>query len=146
MQFVRTKKMTMVDGLILCLAAVAGLSLGGIFFGGLWWTIRNGMTAKQPGLWFLSSLIVRMAIVMAGFYFAGGGQWQRLLSCLIGFIAARSIVVRLVRPPHPVARPRSAGGEAAGRSAYSLPSIRMNEFEGREQPTVSLPKEPQHAT
>jgi len=90
--------MTSNEILTLFLTASAGLMLGGIFFGGLWWTVRNGINAKQPGLWFLGSMIARMTIVMAGFYFVGGGQWERLLSCLLGFIAARSIVVSLTRP------------------------------------------------
>jgi F1F0 ATPase subunit 2 len=92
--------MTSSEVQIFFLPASAGLMLGGIFFGGLWWTIRNGINAKQPGLWFLGSMLVRMTIVMAGFYFVGGGQWDRLLSCLLGFIAARSIVVWLTRLPN----------------------------------------------
>jgi len=32
----------------LVLSWVAGAALGAIFFGGLWWTVRKGMSAKQP--------------------------------------------------------------------------------------------------
>jgi len=76
-----------------CFAACAGLLLGVIFFGGSWWTVRNEITAKQPGLWFLGNMILRITFVMAGLYLIGGKQWDRLLSCLIGFIAARWIVI-----------------------------------------------------
>ncbi len=81
--------------LILALALGAGILLGAIFFGGLWWTVRKGVAAKNPALWFLGSMLLRMAIVLAGFYFVGRGNWQRLVVCLLGFIIARFIVMRL---------------------------------------------------
>jgi F1F0 ATPase subunit 2 len=91
--------MAMNETVSLVLAAIAGLLLGGIFFGGLWWTVRKGLTAKQPALWFLGSLVLRTSIVLLGFYFVGGGQWQRLLACLLGFMLARVLVIRLTEPP-----------------------------------------------
>ena len=84
---------------ILAFALVAGLMLGAIFFGGLWWTVRKGVSSKHPALWFLGSMVVRMSIVLAGFYFVGRGDWQRLVVCLLGFIIARIIVMRLTRTP-----------------------------------------------
>jgi len=87
------------DLLILSLAVVAGLLLGMIFFGGLWWTVRKGVFSKSPALWFLGSMLLRMGIVLAGFYFIGRGDWQRLVVCLLGFIIARIIVMRLTRTP-----------------------------------------------
>ena len=38
--------------IMVVLATVAGGVLGGIFFGGLWWTTRKGLSAGQPALWF----------------------------------------------------------------------------------------------
>ena len=87
------------DLLILSLAVVAGLLLGMIFFGGLWWTVRKGVFSKSPALWFLGSMLLRMGIVLAGFYFVGLGVWERLVVCLLGFIIARIIVMRLTRTP-----------------------------------------------
>ena len=86
------------ESLMTGLAAFAGLLLGAIFFGGLWWTVHRGLVAKQPALWFLGSFLIRTSVVMFGFYFAGGGQWPRLLSCLLGFIVARFVVTWLTRP------------------------------------------------
>jgi F1F0 ATPase subunit 2 len=83
--------------LLLGLALVAGLLLGMIFFGGLWWTVRKGVFSKSPGLWFLGSMLLRMSVVLAGFYFVGRGDWQRLVTCLLGFIIARFVVMRLTR-------------------------------------------------
>ena len=64
--------------LILALALAAGLLLGAIFFGGLWWTVRKGVSSKQPALWFFGSLLLRMSIALAGFYFVGREHWERL--------------------------------------------------------------------
>jgi len=36
---------------------------------------------------------------LAGFYFVGGGHWERLLLCLLGFVVARLIVTWLTRLP-----------------------------------------------
>jgi F1F0 ATPase subunit 2 len=97
--------------LFLALALVAGLLLGAIFFGGLWWTVRRGVFAKSPALWFLGSMLLRMGIVLAGFDFVGRGDWQRLVTCLLGFIIARVIVTRLTRRliEHPHSTTKEAG-------------------------------------
>jgi F1F0 ATPase subunit 2 len=76
-------------------ALVAGLLLGTMFFGGLWWTVQKGVSSKRPALWFVGSLLVRTSIAVAGFYFIARGHWQRLIVCLIGFVVARLIVTRL---------------------------------------------------
>ncbi|HVC16339.1 MAG TPA: ATP synthase subunit I [Rhodanobacter sp.] len=100
--------------MLLALAWVAGLLLGAGFFGGLWWTVRRGSASAQPALWFLSSLLLRMGVTLGGFYLVGRGDWQRLLACLFGFVVARSVALRLTRPPleqgDPRCNPRS--GEA----------------------------------
>ena len=82
----------------LVLALVAGVLLGAMFFGGLWWTVRKGVSSKQPALWFFGSLLLRMGVALAGFYFVAGGHWERLLLCLLGFVMARLVVTRLTRP------------------------------------------------
>ena len=86
------------DALFLVLTFVTGVLLGTIFFGGLWWTVRKGVSSKQPALWFLGSLLLRMSIALAGFYFVGRGNWERLLACLLGFVMARLVVTWLTRP------------------------------------------------
>ena len=87
------------EALSLAPAMVTGVLLGGMFFGGLWWTVRNGVSSKQPALWFLGSLLLRMSIALAGFYFVSGGHWDRMLACLLGFVIARFIVTRFTGPP-----------------------------------------------
>lgn len=87
----------------LVLSGVAGLSLGGIFFGGLWWTVRKGMSSRRPALLFIGSFVLRTSIVLIGIYQIGhesGPQtWQRLLLYLLGFVVARFIITWLSRRP-----------------------------------------------
>lgn len=78
-------------------AVVAGVLLGVVFFGGLWWTVRQGVAAQRVALWFFGSLLFRLSIVLLGFYFILGDRWERLLAGLLGFTAARLIVTRLTR-------------------------------------------------
>ena len=85
------------ETLMLALAWVAGGGLGAVFFGGLWWTVRKSVSSQRPALWLLPSLLLRMSITLAGFYFVSDGHWQRWLLCLLGFIMARLIVTRLTR-------------------------------------------------
>ena len=87
------------EWLTLALTGMAGLLLGAIFFGGLWWTVRLGVTSRRPALLFLGSLLLRTVVVVAGFYFVADAHWQRLLACLCGFVIARIIVTRLAGPP-----------------------------------------------
>jgi F1F0 ATPase subunit 2 len=87
------------ESLILVLAWLAGAALGALFFGGLWWTIRRAVASPQPAIWFLGSLVVRMAAVLAGVYFVSGGAWPRALACLLGFVMARQLLLRASRAP-----------------------------------------------
>ena len=82
----------------LALALVAGGGLGGIFFGGLWYTVRQGLRSRRPALWFLVSLLLRMSVVLGGFYLVGHSDWRRLAACLAGFVVARFIFLRQTRP------------------------------------------------
>jgi F1F0 ATPase subunit 2 len=86
------------DTLTLAAAGLAGMALGGLFFAGLWWTVRLGVTSRRPGLWLIASLLLRMNMILAGLWLTGHGNWQRLLACLLGIGLARTIVMILVRP------------------------------------------------
>ena len=87
----------MSDVLILALAGAAGAALGALFFGGLWWTVRKGLSSKRPAFWFFGSLLLRMSMALGGFYAVSGGHWERLLVCVLGFALARLLVARLTR-------------------------------------------------
>ena len=73
----------------LVLNLVTGILLGAIFFGGLWWTVQKVVSSKRSALWVFCSLLLRMSIALAGFYFVAQGHWERLLMCFLGFVVAR---------------------------------------------------------
>jgi len=85
----------MSDAAALVLPGVAGLGLGLVFFGGLWWTTRRAMASGRPAVWVAASLLVRMSLALSGFYLVSGGHWLRLLLCLLGFVVARAGVTWL---------------------------------------------------
>ena len=71
--------MTMNETLALALALAAGVLLGAIFFGGLWWTVRKGVSSEQPALWFFGSLLLRMSIDPGRILFCFAAvDWERL--------------------------------------------------------------------
>ena len=94
----------MTDSFRLALALLAGLGLGTLFYYGLWRTVQRGLAARSPALWLLGSLVVRLGLAGAGFYYVGQGSWPRLLACLAGFVAARLVVAYFTRPV-PAPRP-----------------------------------------
>jgi F1F0 ATPase subunit 2 len=97
--------MTTSDVLGLVLAGVTGILLGAIFFGGLYLTVRKGVSSRSPALWFFGSLVARMGIALAGFYFVSNGSWQRLILCVLGFLAARVVLTWFTRPTGSQASP-----------------------------------------
>jgi F1F0 ATPase subunit 2 len=98
------------DTVNLTLALLAGLSLGVVFFGGLWWTVRQGLSARHPATWLISSVMLRMSATLAGFYFVGRGDGSRLVVCLGGFVLARFVVMKATLPrEHPLRRQPEVG-------------------------------------
>ena len=75
-----------------------GFLLGVGFFGGLWWTVQKGLTAKNPALWFFGSTLLRVSLVLGGFYLIARDDWRALLVGLLGFVIARMAVTRFTRP------------------------------------------------
>lgn len=90
--------MGMNEPLTLLLATIAGFMLGAVFFGGLWWTVRQALSSRQPAFLFLASMLLRTGIVLGGFYFVAHQHMGRLLVCLLGFVAARVVVMQMTRP------------------------------------------------
>jgi F1F0 ATPase subunit 2 len=83
----------------LIVSFIAGFLLGAFFFGGLWWTTKKAVLSKSPALWFFASLFIRLGATITGFYFIGHGHWERMLICLLGFIIARAIGLRITQVP-----------------------------------------------
>ena len=79
------------------LTLTSGLLLGTFFFGGLWWTTKWALRSKSPAIWFMASLFIRLGITITGFYLISRGLWERVLICLLGFIIARIIMIRITQ-------------------------------------------------
>jgi F1F0 ATPase subunit 2 len=86
-------------------AIAAGFVLGALFYGGLWWTVRHAADFHRPALIVLGSALLRMAAAWGGFYAVAGGEWSRVLLCLLGFLVARLAVTWATRLPAPSPSP-----------------------------------------
>jgi F1F0 ATPase subunit 2 len=82
---------------VFSLVLMAGFLLGAFFFGGLWWTVRKGLTSQHPVVWFFGSSLLRTGLAVAGFYFTSRSDWRKFVVCLIGFVIARTVVTRFTR-------------------------------------------------
>ena len=80
----------------LIVPAIGGIVLGGIFFGGLYWTVASLSRFRQKGLVLVSSAVVRLVIVGAGLMLLGAGSWQRMIATLLGILVARQILLMTV--------------------------------------------------
>lgn len=79
------------------LAAAAGAVLGGIFFGGLWWTLRHAERRRIRIASFMDSFALRSVLLLAGLWWVGRRDLSRMLACVVGILAARAIFARLAR-------------------------------------------------
>ena len=75
--------------LILLLSLLAGMVLGLLFFGGLWWTVKRLTVVSNPGLLMGVSLLLRTVLTMVGLYWVFDGQLDRLLAALLGMLMVR---------------------------------------------------------
>lgn len=82
----------MLEAGIYALTVLAGWGLGVFFFGGLWWSVRKLVSSATPARWMIASTLVRIGVTLLGFYFISAGSWQRMLACLMGFLAGRLCV------------------------------------------------------
>lgn len=85
------------DAAGLVLALGAGVLLGMMFYGGLWWTVKKGLSSEWAASWFLGSLVLRTGLALVGFYLVSRGDGLSLPVCLLGFILARLAVTRFTR-------------------------------------------------
>lgn len=82
----------------LALAFAAGAAAGMLYFGGLWLTVRRLPTARRPVLLSLGSFAVRTAAAVAIIFFAARDHWLLLVVSLVGLVAVRTVLVRILGP------------------------------------------------
>ena len=83
--------------LYLAMAFLVGMGPGIVYFGGLWWTVRQLPFVRQPALLTIGSFLVRTGISLTAFYLASEGHWERILISLLGFIIIRGFLVRRIQ-------------------------------------------------
>ncbi|MDH5258050.1 MAG: ATP synthase subunit I [Gammaproteobacteria bacterium] len=76
----------------------AGGMLGLFYFGGLWFFVKKINSWKYPALAMSLSMLIRLVVTVAGFYWLTGGQWLKLVMTLTGFLVIRLILVRRYGP------------------------------------------------
>lgn len=78
-------------------ALISGFVLGAFYFGGLWWTSQRIGVVRAPGLFFMVSFIVRMAVLLSGMYLVTKGRLLDTAICLISVLIVRRLAVTRVR-------------------------------------------------
>lgn len=81
------------------LAAAAGVLIGLLYFGMLWWTVRRMVSARSPALLAMASFLIRTAVAAAGIVAVARGKPLPLLAAVAGFLVGRTILVRIVGAP-----------------------------------------------
>jgi F1F0 ATPase subunit 2 len=87
----------MTSWLDILFALLGGVLLGTFYFGGLWFTVRRLPDTRHPALLTMVSFLGRMFITLAGFYFIMGSRVENLLACLVGFLLARQLLIKVLR-------------------------------------------------
>lgn len=83
---------------MLVASALVGVLLGIVYFGGLWLTVQRIERANHPVAILAASFIVRLGLVLVGFYLISDGRIERLVACLAAFFLTRLLIVKRVEP------------------------------------------------
>lgn len=83
---------------MLVVSALAGVLLGIVYFGGLWWTVQRIEQDNRPVVILAVSFIVRMGLVLGGFFLISDGHVERLVVCLATFFLTRLFFVKRIQP------------------------------------------------
>jgi F1F0 ATPase subunit 2 len=78
----------------LILSFLAGIAAGSIYFGGLWYTVRQLPTARHPAPLLLGSFALRLALLLGAIYLLASAHWSYLFSAMAGVILARTLLIR----------------------------------------------------
>lgn len=81
----------------LALGLMVGIMAGGVFFGGLRWTLARMVKTKRVLLLMVSSFLLRSAAVVGLLVVAVDGRLARVLGALFGILAIRTILIARAR-------------------------------------------------
>lgn len=74
-----------------------GLTIGLLYFGGLYLSTQKLKDAKNPGLLMIMSTLVRMAIMIYGLYYLAQTGYKNILVGFVAIMAIRFVMVFQVR-------------------------------------------------
>jgi F1F0 ATPase subunit 2 len=95
---------------------LAGVLLGIFFYSALWFTVRSLPRSRHPVLLTLGSFWGRTLTVLTAFLFLMQGRWEYAAACLVGFIAGRLTVSKMLHPkPFTAGSAENAGGAGKTR-------------------------------
>ena len=89
--------MIMTNWRSLLLSLFAGLGAGALFFEGLWRTVSNAAVSSRPVGVFVLSFVLRTTFLFAVLWLISRGNPFRLAACMLGFLLARTLVLRIRR-------------------------------------------------
>jgi F1F0 ATPase subunit 2 len=75
-------------------AFAVGIALGAFFSLNLWSSVQRMTDDKTPWYILYGGFMLRISIVLLGFYLVMDGHWERMIAALGGFVLMREILVR----------------------------------------------------
>ncbi|MCD4689706.1 MAG: ATP synthase subunit I [Desulfuromonadaceae bacterium] len=91
--------MTGTDLTGLGMALAAGAALGAGYFAGLWLTVCRLANTRTPYRFYSLSLLLRLMLVLAGFYLLASRGYEDLLAAGVGFLVSRQLWLMAKRSP-----------------------------------------------
>ena len=83
----------------LTVALLAGMVLGWVYFQALWATLQRLAERRFPAVWIGASFLLRLGLALVTLMgLVRWGGWPALVAALIGFVAARAILVKRLQP------------------------------------------------
>lgn len=79
------------------LSIVTGITLSAIYFGGLWYTVKNIESLHRPYFLVIGGYLVRTATVLFGFYYLLIYHWSYLMAALPAFIITRQVIINRIK-------------------------------------------------
>lgn len=95
--------------IIILIGIVSGVILSLIYFGGLWYTLKQLDRWRRPWILIAGSFLLRNAIVLAAFYFLILQHWSALVAAFIAFMITRQVIVQRTNSPEDQTPVRSHG-------------------------------------
>lgn len=85
--------------LMILIGIASGVLLSLIYFGGLWYTLKQMEHWRRPWILVTVSFLIRNALVLTAFYFLIIQHWSTLVAAFIAFLITRQVVIHRTGNP-----------------------------------------------